>query len=214
MKAGLIIYEELTSKYRYDEIGNKVNRDIKNFIEAGVEKFYIIIPEKSRYPVINMIIEKFSKSNIEIIFRELYGDDGGGGIVSLIPFIHHGEKIIVMNPAFEYSKYLYKYFVDLANREEYPILFISQDNQSPFTALYRDRVIFLSDVKNKIAKYSYIGTAILNYLFFSKISELMTIYPDLHTMDIGRIYNLYLSKGGILKAEYLSPYEWKLKFLI
>ena len=214
MKVGIVLREDLVEKGEFNKLVDSLIGHVSEFIKVGIHTFIVILPEKKRYQIVDKILRRFSTYNLEITFREMYGDDWGGGIISLIPFVHHGEKILIIDPVYRYSPYLYEYFMEASDREEHSMIFISRDEIPPYISLSRDRVIHLSNAKDRRTKYSYVGTAILNYNFFSKISELISIYPDLHTTDISRIFNLFLSKGGILRADYLSPSEWSIGVLL
>jgi len=206
VKAGIIINDEYLNAISRDVFIKSLEEHIENLYSNRFRKIYIIIPYEYRHSIVKDIVKKIDEYDLEIVFRELYGDGLGGGLVSLSIFIKRGEKILVIDPYFKYPDYIYQYFSVITDKVRYPLLFLSTGKGDFYVSLYRDKVTYIT--KKIMKRYVFIGAAIYTYPFFSRIKEYLLIYPDLHLRELNDIFNIYISRGGVIKAKFLSPSEW------
>mgnify|MGYP000156113497 FL=1 len=208
VKVGIIVSESDVRDIGVEAAAEYAKSILEHYIDVGLRKFYIIIPETGRYAIVGRVIDSGLHKEAEVVFREIYGEDGGGGLLSLVPFLYYSEKMIVNEIRYFFKDYLYEYYVDLLDKTEYPIIFLGKTVDPPYAKLQGDRILYFVKTLRDIVKYGYIGLSILTYRFFNFISGEHLIYPDLHVREATELFNLYLSKGGILKAEILMDMEW------
>ena len=206
MKAGIIINDEHFDVISKDIFIKSLERHFDLLYGNRFRKIYVITPYKHRHNIVRDIVKKIDEYDLEIVFRELYGDGLGGGLVSLSIFMKRGEKILVIDPYFKYPDYIYQYFSVITDKARYPLLFLSTGKGDFYASLYRDKITYIT--KKTIKRYVFAGAAIYTYPFFSRIKEYLLIYPDLHLRELNDILNIYISRGGVIKAKFLSPSEW------
>jgi len=157
VKVGIIVSESDVRDIGVEAAAEYAKSILEHYIDVGLRKFYIIIPETGRYAIVGRVIDSGLHKEAEVVFREIYGEDGGGGLLSLVPFLYYSEKMIVNEIRYFFKDYLYEYYVDLLDKTEYPIIFLGKTVDPPYAKLQGDRILYFVKTLRDIVKYGYIG---------------------------------------------------------
>ena len=213
MKKAVIFATGLEQCGKFNPL-HKVNKTtwiediIDNLIDKEYKMIYIII-DRERYELIRLLASKKYEDTI-IITKELYGEDTGGDLISLSPFITHRDRILAIYENIRLDENLFN-LTDLLYPEfRYNIVISHRKEKVKQTV----NLIYLDVRKNKlVAKFTrrrihdfyFSGLMLLRGSFFKWLEKRLFKRPELPNIDITDVLNDYISSGGkIYSYEYFS----------
>ncbi len=187
---------------------SKINKEtwIDRVVDILIVKDYkiiYIVVDRRRYELIRLLASK-NYDNTIIITKELYGEDTGGGLVSLSSLMTNRDRVLTIYENIYLDEELFN-LTDLLYPEFRYNVVISHKKGSNDSK----EVIYLEIKKNKLIarftrreKYEFYfsGLMLLRGTFFRWLGKRLFKRPELPNIDITDVLNDYISSGGKMYA--------------